>query len=234
MLITNDILIFIFNRWQPKYGPGLQVGVHAAFGDNMADNVFVPRSSTPSLPSHPEDQPEAAPGPSTDQPNHTAMPDRGVLDTSGDTEDTEITEDIYSCQSLTNCFARQNGIGIGNTEPFREHTFLLEIRRKNISYAKCLFCTNEFEIDTNNLNSLFLPCATHMSCALYDGKINILPDMVSVQKVKGMNIQLRKVLVSSNMVKSSYSGNWDPSVTFTVVKSEKRCRLVDLPRLKKV
>ena len=85
--------------------------------------------------------PLAVSGSSTDQP------DRGVLDTSRDSEDTVLDEGIYSCQLLTNEFARQNAIGIGNSAMFREHSFLIEIRRMDISYAKCMFCLKEFEIE---------------------------------------------------------------------------------------
>ena len=80
------------------------------------------------------------------------------------------------------------------------------------------------------MNNLFLACYTHMSCALYDEKIHILHDMDSVEKIKDMNIQLRKILMGSNM--GANSGNWDPSVIISVMKSEKKCRLLDLPRMK--
>ena len=206
-MITNDILIFIFNRWQPKYGPG------ACYEDPF------PKRTSSSF------EPGAVPGTSRGH----AMHDRATLDTSGDSEDTVLNDDIYSCQSLTNGFAIQNAIGTGN---YREHTFLIEIRRNDISYAKCMFCTKEIEIEKQTMNNLFLACYTHMSCALYDEKIHILHDMDSVQKIKDTNIQLRKILMGSNMVKSAYSGNWDPSVIFSVIKSEKRCRLLDLPRMK--
>ena len=199
MLITNDILIFIFNRWQPKYGPG----VHAVFGDPLAVS-----------------------GSSTDQA------DRGVLDTSRDSEDTVLDEGIQSCQVLTNEFARQNAIGIGKSGSFREHSFLMEIRRMDVSYAKCIFCSKEFEIDINTMNNLFLSSYTHMSCALYDEKIHLLHDIDAVQRIQDTNIQLRKILMSANMIKSAYHQNWDPAMISGCIKAQKKCRLLDLPHMK--
>ena len=210
-MITNDILIFIFNRWQPKYGPGACYEI-----------PFPNRTSSPL-------EPGAVPGTSR---GHDTMHDRATLDhppldTSDESEDTLITEGMYSCQSLTNGFALQNGIGTGE---YREHTFLIEIRRNNISYAKCMFCTKEIEIEKHTMSNLFLSCYTHMSCALYDEKIHILQDMESVEKIREMNIQVRKILMGSNM--GTNSANWDPSVIISVMKPGKKCRLLDLPRMK--
>ena len=74
--------------------------------------------------------------------------DGGANDASRDSEDTVLLDEgIYNCQTATNDFAKQNGIPKGSSGKFREHTFLVEIRRLENYYAKCLFCTKEFQIE---------------------------------------------------------------------------------------
>ena len=209
-MITNDILIFIFNRWQPNYGPGA--------------SYEIPFPNTRTSSPH-----EPVPGTSRGHDtNDGATLDHPPLDTSVESDDTLITEGMYSCQSLTNGFALQNGIGTG--APYREHTFLIEIRRNNISYAKCMFCTKEMEIEKHTMSNIFLSSYTHMSCALYDKRVHILQDIERVEKIRHMNIQVRKILMGPNM--ETNRSNWDPSVITSVLKPVNKCKLLDLPHSK--
>ena len=161
--------------------------------------------------------------------------DGGVNDASRDSEDTVLLDEgIYNCQTVTNEFAKQNGIPKGSSGKFREHTFLVEIRRLENYYAKCLFCTKEFQIEMETKNNIFLASHVHMSCVLYDEKIHILRYMDEVQKFQDTSIQLRKILMSPNMIKSSYNEHWDPAIiSGCIAKPPKKCRLLDLPRIMK-
>ena len=225
MLITNDILIFIFNRWQPNYGPATSYEIQ--FPNTSSPHEPLPGPSRAhDIDGYTQDHPRPVPGPSHSHDIDGSTQDHPPgLDTSGDSVDTLITEVMYSCQSLTNGFAKQNSIG--TSAPYREHTFLVEIRRNNISYAKCLFCTKEIDIEKHTMSNIFLSNYTHMACALYDEKIHILQDIETVDKIKQMKIQVRKILMAPNI--ETNRSNWDPSVITSVLKPIKKCRLLNLP-----
>ena len=74
----------------------------------------------------------------------------------------------------------------------------------------------------------------HMSCVLYDDKVHILRYMEDVKKFEDTNIQLRKILMTPNMIKSTYNEQWNPATIcgcITTIKPMKKCRLVDLPHI---
>ena len=144
-----------------------------------------------------------------------------------DSDDTVLLDD---CQTATNDFAKQNGIPC-SSGMFKEHTFLVEIRRLDNYYAKCLLCPKEFDIEIESKNNIFLGTYVHMSCVLYDGKIHVLRYVDEVKKFQETHIQLRKILMSPNMIKSEYQQQWDPAnISGCMIKPMKKCRLVELPR----
>ena len=150
-------------------------------------------------------------------------------DASLDSDDTLLLDD---CQTATNAFAKQNAIPC-SSGMFKEHTFLVEIRRLDTSFAKCLLCHKEFDIEIQSMNNIFLGTYVHMCCVLYDQKIHVLRYVEEVKKFQETQIQLRKILMSPNMIKSEYQQNWDPaniSGCMIKVKPMKKCRLVELPR----
>merc|ERR1712121_133033 len=107
-------------------------------------------------------------------------------------------------------------------------TFLVELQRLGKYFAKCLMCTKEFPIDMETKNHICLGTYVHMSCVLYDGKIHILRYMEDVNKFQETKIQLRKILMSPNMIKSAYHEQWDPAIiTGCILKPMKKCRLLD-------
>ena len=157
----------------------------------------------------------------------------GGANASRDSEDTLLLDEgMYNCQTATNEFAKQNGIPKCRSGTFKEHTFLVEMRRLEKYYAKCLLCTKEFQIEMETKNNIFLGSYVHMSCVLYDEKVHILRYMEDVQKFQDTNIQLRKILMTPNMIKSTYNEQWDPAIIsgcITITKPMKKCRLLDLP-----
>ena len=74
-----------------------------------------------------------------------------------------------------------------------------------------------------------------MSCVLYDEKVHILRYMEDVQKFQDTNVQLRKILMSPNMIKSAHNEQWDPAIISGCISKPfyplKKCRLVDLPHM---
>ena len=151
---------------------------------------------------------------------------QGGANASLDSADTVFLDD-YNCQMATNEFAKQNGIPQCSSG-FKEHTFLVELQRLGKYFAKCLMCTKEFPIDMETKNQLCLGTYVHMSCVLFDGKIHILRYMEDVNKFQETKIQLRKILMSPNMIKSAFNDQWDPAViTGCILKPMKKCRLSD-------
>ena len=153
---------------------------------------------------------------------------QGGANASRDSADTVLLdESVYNCQMATNEFAKQNGIPQCSSG-LKEHTFLVEMRRLEKYYAKCLLCTKEFPIEMETKNNIFLGSYVHMSCVLYDEKIHILRYMEDVQKFQDTNIQLRKILMTPKMIKCAYNEQWDPAIISGCIKKPmKKCRLLD-------
>ena len=153
----------------------------------------------------------------------------GGANASLDSDDTVLLDEgVYNCQTATNEFAKQNGIPKCSSGTFKEHTFLVEMQRLEKYYAKCLMCTKEFPIEMETKNNIFLGSYVHMSCVLYDEKVHILRYMEDVQKFQDTNIQLRKILMTPNMIKSAYHEQWDPAIiSGCITKPMKKCRLLD-------
>ena len=159
----------------------------------------------------------------------------GDANASCDSDDTLILDDNMYCQKATNDFAKENNIPPCKSGSFKEHTFLVEIKRFDKDYAKCLFCTKEFEIEIESKKNVFLGSYIHMSCVLYDDKVHILRYIEDVKKFEDTNIVLRKILMTPNMLKNSYNEQWNPAnisgciTAINPIKPVKKCRLVNLP-----